>query len=121
VRIDCRVHAREERIEALRRVTREIDGQEVIEEDVGDHAGVVAVLGDENAAECGDRGVGVGEGIDATMIADSFGDARQQRVADPPFDEIASEVSDQRLGAVRGEEEMREIVQADTIAWVLAC
>ena len=112
MRIDGGVNAQEEGIERLGRIAGEIDSQKVIEEHVGDDACVVAMLGDEHAAERGDRGMGIGEGVDAPMLADPLGDARREVVADPSLDEVAGEVADQRLRRAPGEEEMRQIVHA---------
>lgn len=110
MRIDRRVDARQKRIERFGRIALEVSGQEVIEENVGDDARVVAVLRDQHAAECGDRGMGIGERVNAPVMADPRGDPGRNIVADPPFDEVAGQVADQRLGRVSGQEQMRQIV-----------
>jgi len=112
MRIDGCVDAGDERVERLSRVTAEIGGKEVIEEHVGDDSRVVAMFGDQHAAECGNRGVRIGEGVDAAVMANPRGDRRRNIAADPSFDEIAGEIADQRLRRVPGEEEMRQIVHA---------
>ena len=56
VRIEHGVDARDVGLQRLLAVAREVVGQEVIEEDVGDDARVVAVVGDEDAAEGGHVG-----------------------------------------------------------------
>ena len=87
-------------------------GQKVIEENVGDHARVVAVLGNQHAAEGGHAGMRIREGIDAAVLADAVPNPGSESIAQSAFHEIAGEVTDQRFGRITGQEEMSEIVHA---------
>ena len=82
VRIDRGIDAPQKCIQRLGRVAREIGRQKMIEENIRDHARVVAVLRNQHAAECGHRGMRIGEGIDAAVMTDSVGDAWRQIIAD---------------------------------------
>src|SRR6266542_1022180 len=90
VRIDRGVDARDEDLQRLVAVARPTVGQEMVEEDVGDDARVVAVIGDEHAPEGGDAGVAVGEGVDSPMVPDSLGDGIA--AANRSLDEVAGEI-----------------------------
>lgn len=46
-------------------------------------------------------------------MPDSIGDTSRNVIADPPFDKVAGQIADQRLGRRPGKEEMREVVHAD--------
>jgi len=95
MRVDGGVDAGEERFQRLAGLPFEVDGEEVVEEDVGDDAGIMTLLGNEDAAEGGDARVRVGEGIDGAMIADTVGDGRQKTIAEAALHEIAREIADQ--------------------------
>ncbi len=112
MRIDEGVNAREERLQRLAGPPFEVDGEEVVEEDVGDDAGIMTLLGNEDAAEGGDARVRVGEGIDGAMIADAVGDRRRKAIAEAALHEIAGEIADQRLGRLIGEKQVGEEVHA---------
>lgn len=116
MRIDRRMDSRQERLQILGSVAREIDCQKVIEEDICDHAGIVPVLRNENAAKRSNGRMGIGERVDAAVIADAFRDSGRKVFADPPLDEIARQVSDHRFGVALCKEQVREIVHAATIA-----
>jgi len=119
--IDRPMGAIDERLQRLAGVRLEIAGQEMIEEDVGDHARPVAVLRDQHAAERGDGRMGVGEGVDPAVLHDALPDLRRKPIMQRPFHEIAGEVADQRLGTLAGEKEMGQIVHRGAITvtcWV---
>src|SRR5258708_34641259 len=105
MRIDGAVDARQERVERLGCIADEIDGEEMIEEDVGDDAGVVAMFRDEHAPESSNRRMRISECVDTPVLADSLGDVRRNIVSDSPFDEVAGQIADQRLGGGPGQEE----------------
>ena len=100
--------ARDVGLERLVAVAREVVRQEVIEEDVGDDARVVAVVGDEDAAEGGHARMAVGERVDSPMLANPLGD--RIAASDRSFHEVAREAADHRFRAVAAEEEVREVV-----------
>src|SRR5439155_22005072 len=80
------------------------------EEDVADHAGIVAVIGNQHPPESADGRMRVGEDVDRAVLPDSLANAGRQLVAQRPFDEIAGEISDQRFRRRAGKEKMREVV-----------
>lgn len=82
----------------------------MIEEDVADHARVVAVIGNEHATERGDVWMGVREGVDSTVLRDSFANAGREPIVQRPFDEIAGEIADERFRRVAGKEQVCEVV-----------
>ena len=87
----------------------------MIEENVRDYARVVAVLRNQHAAECGHRGMRIGEGIDTAVMADSLGDSRRHIIADASFHEIAGKIADQRLGVLFRQQQVRQVVHGITI------
>ena len=84
----------------------------MIEEDIADHARVVAVIRNQHATKRSDLEVRVGEGINASVLHDSLANAGREPVAQPPFDEIARQIADERLGVIAREKQMRKIVHA---------
>lgn len=102
MRIDRGIRPRQECFQRLARILIEAAGQEVIEEHVGDHAGVVAMLRDEHAPERHRGAVRISEHIDRAMLHDAVADAAREAIAQRPFHEIAGEVADEGLGIVAG-------------------
>jgi len=82
----------------------------MIEENVGDHARVVAVLGNQNPPESAGGRMRVGEHIDRAVLTDPLADAGRELIAKRAFHEIAGKISDQRFGRGAGEKEMGEVV-----------
>jgi len=95
MRIDRGVDVREKIAQRDVGVFRPVAGKKVIEEDVADDAGVVAVIGDQYAAERGDGRVRVGECVDAAVVADPIGDRGREAFVQRTFDEVAREVADE--------------------------
>src|SRR5205823_10487358 len=52
----------------------------------------------------------IGKRINAPVMPDPRGDRARNVITDPAFDEVASQISDQRLCSGIGEEEMGEVI-----------
>jgi hypothetical protein len=72
----------------------------------------MSMIWNQHATERGHFRMRVGERIDVAVLHDAFTDARRELIAQRAFDEIAGQISDQRLRVVAGEKEMRQVVLA---------
>jgi hypothetical protein len=85
-------------------------GEKVIVAEIDDDAGKAPTVGtDQISAAEGDR-MRIGKSIDFSVQRDAVHDGWIVLAAQPPFDKIAQQVADERVGGALGQTEMSQVV-----------